>query len=182
MRQRLDVVDQRRPAEVAGLSGEWRSQPRHSAPPLHRLEHRRLLAADVRAGADHELDGEAARSDRLAQDRARRRVFLAEVDVRLVRLAEAHRRLEPLEEELRAELQHVAILDRPRLALVSVDDHDARAGLLSHRRPLPPGRKARATHTRQPRGFQPREHLVLGQLGRLAGFRPAGAGSRSSSA
>ena len=53
--QRLDVVDQRRPAEVAGLAREGWLQPRHPAPALHRLEHRRLLAADVRAGADDEL-------------------------------------------------------------------------------------------------------------------------------
>ncbi len=102
------------------------------------------------------------------QASTRRRVLLAEVDVRLVRLAEAHRRLEPLQEELRAELHHVAILDRPRLALVGVDDHDARAGLLADGSPFSPGREAGAAHPRQPGGFEPREHLVLGQLGRPA--------------
>ena len=168
MRERLDVVDQRRPAEVARLRRERWAKPRHPAPPLHRLEHRRLLAADVRAGADDELDVEPARGDRLAEDRARGRVLLAQVDVRLVGLAEAHRRGEPLEQELRAELHHVAVLDRPRLALVGVDDDDARAGLAPDRVPLAEGREARAAHAGQAGGLEPRDDLVLRELGRLA--------------
>ena len=147
------------------LRGERRLQPRHSAPALHRLQHRRLLAADVRARADDELDREAACRDGSAQPLARRRVLLAEVDVRFVRPAEAHRRLEPLQQELRPELHHVSILDRPRLALVGVDDHDAWACLTPHGVPLDVGGEACAAHTGQAGRLEPREHLVLGELG-----------------
>ena len=126
MDERLDVVDQRRPAEVALLRREGRPQPRHPAAALHRLEHRRLLAADVRAGADDDVHVQPALGDRLVQAGARGRVLLAEVDVCLVDLAEAHRRDQALEQEVRPQLHHVAVLDRPGLALVRVDDHDAR--------------------------------------------------------
>ncbi len=54
MGEGLHVVDERRAAEVADLRGKRRAEPWHGAPAFHRLEHRRLLAGDVGAGADHE--------------------------------------------------------------------------------------------------------------------------------
>jgi hypothetical protein len=76
-------LDERRAAEVADLAREGRLEARHAAAALHRLEHRRLLAADVRAGANDEIDreafeeaGEAELVDRLRQASARRRVLL----------------------------------------------------------------------------------------------------------
>ena len=168
MHERLDVVDQRRPAEVALLRRERRAQARHPATALHRLEHRRLLAADVRAGADDDVDVEPACRDRLAQARARGRVLLAQVDVGLVHLAEAHRRDEPLEQQLRPELHHVAVLDRPGLALVGVDDHGPRGGLAADRVPLAEGREAGTAHPGQPGRLEPRQHLVRRELGRVA--------------
>ena len=98
MGERLDVVDQCRPSEVADLGGEGRAQPRHRAASLHRLEHRRLLARDVRAGADDELEraavekpGGAELADRVLEPRAGGCVLLPEVDVAVLGLGEAHR-------------------------------------------------------------------------------------------
>ena len=168
VREGLDVVDQRRPREVALLRGERRAEARHPAAPLHRLEHRRLLPADVRACAHDELDVQPARGDRLTQARTRGGVLLAQVDERVVGLAEAHRCRDALEQELRAQLHHVAVLDRPRLALVGVDDHDAGRGLGANGRPLAEGREAGAAHPGQAGGLEPRQHLVGRELGRLA--------------
>ena len=112
--------------------------------------------------------GKPARRDRLLQHGPRGRVLLAQVDVGLVGLAEAHRRREPLEQELRAQLHHVAVLDRARLALVGVDDHDARGRLAPDGVPLAPGREAGAAHPRQAGGLEAREHLVLRRARRLA--------------
>ena len=119
--------------EVPDLARERRLEPGHRAAPLHRLEHRRLLAGDVGARADDELEREAVEEpggaelvDRLLQARARRRVLLAEVDVALARIEDAHREHGRLEHEVRPKLHHVPVLDRPRLALVGVHDDVAR--------------------------------------------------------
>ena len=82
--------------------------------------------------------------DRLAASRRPRgRVLLAQVDVAALSLGELHRHQEPFEHQVRAELHDVAVLDRARLALVGVHDHDPRPGLAAHRLPLAPGGKAR---------------------------------------
>jgi len=54
---------------------------------------------------------------------------------------------------VRAELHHVTVLDRPRLALVGIDDDVARRRLARDRLPLDPGREPGAS--------------VAGQTGRL---------------
>jgi hypothetical protein len=168
MRECLDVVDQRRAAQVADLCRERRLQPRHPPPALHRLEHRRLLAADVCARADDELHRRASFRDGGAKPGASRGVLLAQVDVRFVRLAEAHRHLEPFEEKVRAQLHDVPVLDRSRLAFVGVHDHDARPRLPPHGFPLEEGREPGATHPGQPGGLEAREHFVLSELRRPA--------------
>ena len=56
--QRLDVVDHGRLAEQPDLDRERRLVARLAALALDRLEERRLLAADVGAGAAPELDVE----------------------------------------------------------------------------------------------------------------------------
>ena len=68
--QRLDVVDDRRLAEQAGLHRERRLVPRLAAMPFDRVEDRGLFAADVRAGAAADLDveGEAAAEDVRAEE------------------------------------------------------------------------------------------------------------------
>src|SRR5262249_56373172 len=54
--QRLDIVDQRRPAEQPDLRRKRRLVTRQPALALDAFQHRRLLAADVRAGAAPHLD------------------------------------------------------------------------------------------------------------------------------
>ena len=82
------------------------------------------------------------------------RVLLAQVDEPLRRLREAHRDQHPLEHEVRPQLHHVAVLDRPGLALVRVHDHVARRRLPRDRLPLHPGREARAAVADEARRLQ----------------------------
>ena len=73
-RDRLDVVDGRRRGVEAGDRRERRLRARLAAPALERLEQRRLLAADVGAGAAVEDDRDVAEQLlRRASARARRR-------------------------------------------------------------------------------------------------------------
>ena len=67
--ERLDVVDQRRPAVEALDRRERRLQARVAALALERVEQRRLLAADVGAGAavDDQLEVAVAAEDVLAE-------------------------------------------------------------------------------------------------------------------
>ena len=73
--ERLDVVDDRRLAEQPDLDRERRLVARLAALALDRLEERRLLAADVGAGAAPELDveGEARAEDVGAEQAGRAR-------------------------------------------------------------------------------------------------------------
>ena len=54
--QRFQVVLERRPTEQADLRNVRRTQARHPALAFDRLDHRRLLAADVRARAPAQFD------------------------------------------------------------------------------------------------------------------------------
>ena len=74
----------------------------------------------------------------------------------------ASRRASPSSRSCRAQLHHVAVLDRPRLALVGVDDHDTRPGLAPHRVPLAPGREAGAAEADEARGFELGQHASGG--------------------
>ena len=170
MRQCLDVVDQRGAAEVADLAGEGGLQARHSAPALHRLEHRGLLAADVGAGADDQLEGPAVEEtggtefpQRLFQAVAGGRVLLPQIDEPLGRLREVHGDERALEHEVRAQLHHVAVLDRPRLAFVRVDHDVARSRLLRDRLPLEPRREAGAPVAGEAGGLELLDDLLPGR-------------------
>ena len=55
---------------------------------------------------------------------------------------------------MRPELHHVAILDRPGLALVRVDDDLTRARLAGDGLPLDPGREAGAAVPGESRGLE----------------------------
>ena len=70
--QRLDVVDDGRLAEQPDLDRERRLVARLAALALDRLEERRLLAADVGAGAAPDLDVEGERRSRGCRARAAR--------------------------------------------------------------------------------------------------------------
>ena len=72
--ERLHVVLERRAAEEAHLRDVRRTQSRHPALAFDRLDHRRLFAADVRAGAAPQVDRAAAgTADRRRALRARAR-------------------------------------------------------------------------------------------------------------
>ena len=77
--ERLDVVHDGRLAEQADLDRERRLVARLAALALDRLEERRLLAADVGAGAAPELDveGEAGAEDVGAEQPASRAAAIA---------------------------------------------------------------------------------------------------------
>src|SRR6185312_6284629 len=68
-REGLDVVDERRPLVQALVGGERRLEARVAALALERVEQRRLLAADVGAGAavDPEREGVVGAEDPLAE-------------------------------------------------------------------------------------------------------------------
>ena len=161
VRQRLDVLDQCRSPEVPDLARERRLQPRHRSPALHGLEHRGLLARDVRTGADDELERQSVEQargaklvERLLESRARCCVFLAEVDMTFGRIERPHCEHRRLEHEMWPELHHIAVLDRSRLALVCVHDDVARAGLARDRLPFHPGWEPSAPVPREPRRLQ----------------------------
>ncbi len=177
MCQRLDVVDQRRPPEISHLRGERRPEPRHRPAALHRLEHRRFLARDVRARSDHELERAPVEEPRdpelldcVQQPTLRCRVLLAQVDVSLFGLGEAHRDQDALDEEVRPKLHDVAVLDRPRLTLVRVDDDVARSGLARDRLPLDARREPGAAEAGDARSLELSDDRGLSQAS-LAGAR-----------
>ncbi len=142
-----------------------RAQPRHPALALDRLDHRRLFAADVGAGAAAQMQArQRARRirlelrDRLLEDRAARGVLVAQIDVDVV---DAHRPRgdqRAFEEPVRIALEVVAVLERAGLALVDVDGHEARRGLGADDPPLAPRRKAGAAQAAQSRILERRDH------------------------
>ena len=92
--QRLDVVHDRRLPEQPDLDRERRLVARLAAVALDRLEERRLLAADVRARADAQLDLDAdvGAVDRVLQPLVRERVLRAHVDEGAARSRSRRRR------------------------------------------------------------------------------------------
>ncbi len=81
-------------------------------------------------------------------------VLLAQVDEPLGRLRDAHRDQHPLEHQVRPPLHHVAVLDRPGLALVGVHDHVPRPRLRADGLPLDAGRESGAAVAGQARRLQ----------------------------
>src|SRR5205814_9811659 len=84
---RLHVVLERRPAEKPDLRDVRRAQTRHAALAFDRLDHRRLFAADIGAGAAPQMD-RRQRARRLAfqerellfQDVAAARVLVTQIN------------------------------------------------------------------------------------------------------
>ena len=156
-RDRLDVVHRGRRRVEAGDCRERRLRPRLAALPLERLEERRLLTADVctRAAMDHDGDVSeeialAHRLERVAEDLELALVLAADVDEDVLGLDPVRRDEAALEEAERDAQHDLAVLERPRLGLVGVDDEVVRLlELLGLRdeRPLAPGREER-----RPRG------------------------------
>ena len=150
------------------LHGERRLVARLRAAALDRLEQRGLLAHDVRAGADPQLDvegpaaaqhvvaeqaGRASLADRVLQPLARQRVLATEVQV-AARGADGealdrHR----LDERERILLEDEPVLERPGLGLVRVAHDVARRGRLRRDGgPLAPGGERRAAAADELRG------------------------------
>ena len=178
--ERLDVVDQGRPAVEALHRREWRLQPRVAALALERVEQRRLLAADVGAGAavDDQLQVAVGAEDVLAEvaglirfgdrgveDVGLRVVLAADEDEGVADAGGERGDRDPLDQLVRVALHQLAVLEGARLGLVGVAAEvlvDAaaagqEAGLLAHR-------EAGAAAAAQPRLFELLEHLVGLQL------------------
>ncbi len=178
----LHVVHQRRLIPQPRRARKGRLVAGLAAPVLHALEQRGLLAEDVAAGRDEDLDVETqpASEDVVAQrsrgarlvDRALermplRRILVADEDEAALRAYAPCRERHPLEHEVRQVAQDLPILEGSGLALVGVaDDEAGRRRLAGHERPLAAGRKAGAAHAPQPRLLEQRRE------------RPALAGER----
>src|SRR6266852_9721401 len=149
--QRLHVVLERRQAEEAQLRNVRRTQPRHAALALDRLDHRRFLAADISTGAAAKMNRRQLarrillqRGDFLFQYGAAAMVFVAQVDVDLVDADRPRRDERAFDEAVRIALEIPAVLEGAGLALVDVDRHEPRRRLCGDRFPFAPRRKARA--------------------------------------
>ena len=158
--EREDVVDHRRLAEEAVVRGQRRLGPHLTTLALEALEQRRLLAADIGAGADAQLDGavlEQAVGPRHHQcvlehgDGAR--ILGTDVDESLAR---AHR--EPADDHALEQREGVALHDHAvregaGVALIGVA-HDVLhiSGRVMDRAPLDARREARTTAAAQAGG------------------------------
>ena len=133
--ERLDVVDQRRPAVEALHGGEGRLEARVAALALERVEQRRLLAADVGAGAavDDQLEVAVAAEDVLAEVAGLIRfgdggvedvglgvVLAADEDEGVAGVGGDRRDRDPLDQLVRVALHQLAVLEGARLGLVGV--------------------------------------------------------------
>ena len=114
------------------------------------------------------VTGRPARRDRLADALAGGPILLAHVHVALRGLGEAQRDLDALREQVRPQLHDVAVLDRSRLALVGVHDHDPRPREAAHRRPFPCRREARPAVADEARRLQLRDDLLGLRAGGIA--------------
>src|SRR5271166_639512 len=169
-RNRLDVVDRRREAVEPDAGRERRLHARHALLAFERLEHRRLFAADVGAGAVVDVKVERPAVDVVLADELRfiglvdRRlealaledVFAAKIDVGRMRAHGEGGDERALDQCVRIVAQDLAILAGAGLRLIGVDDEivrPLRIDILGHERPFEPGRKARAGAPAQARGL-----------------------------
>ena len=162
--QRLDVVDDRRLAEQPDLDRERRLVARLAALALDRLEERRLLAADVGAGAAPELDveGEARAQDVVTEEagfagavdgvghaRLGLGVLAADVEVALRCAGREGGDRHRLDRRERVALEQDAVLERARLGFVGVAHEVVGLGRLGgDGGPLATGRERRAATAR----------------------------------
>ena len=171
-RDRLDIVDGGRAAIEADIGREWRLQPRLALLALEAFQQRRLLAADIGAGAVMDIDLEiVAHLVVLAEeaglvglvDGALQRLALADelaahIDVGGDRAHGEAGEQAALDQRMRVVAQDLAVLAGAGLGLVGIDDEIGRAPVagLGHERPFQAGREARAAAAAQAR----RLHLV----------------------
>ena len=187
VRDRLDVVDQRRRRVEALDRGERRLRSRLPALAFERLEQRRLLAADVRAGAamDHQVDvaeqpGAACLLERGREDVVLGRVLAADVDEDVPRLDRVRRDQAALDQPVRDAQHDLAVLERARLRLVGVHRQVDRLRDLVRRRDearLAAGREERAAAAAQVRLDQLIRHVVRRHRARALELRVAADGA-----
>ena len=147
------LLTTRRLAEQSRVDRERRLVPRLAAVPLDRVEERRLLAADVGAGAAAKLDVEAdavahhvvaeeavhaGLVDGVAKPSVGQRVLAAQVEVAPLAAGREAGDRHRLDQRERVALHHDAVLERARLGLVGVADQVMRRT----------GRRATASHLR----------------------------------
>src|SRR5690606_17958368 len=167
-RETLRVVDRRRTAVEAVLRRERRLEARPALLTLERLEQCRLLAADVRTGADEcvEVEVDTRPLDVLAEpaglvrllDRvleARERLgheLAADVVVADGRADRVACDRHALDQRVRVVAQNVAVMARAGFALVGVADEVLLPGRVRrHERELEAGREARAASAAETR-------------------------------
>ena len=191
--QALDVVDDGRLAEQADVDRERRLVARLAAVALDRVEQRRLLAADVRAGAHAQLDVEvepgahhvvaeqivrAGLGDRVREPLPGQRVLAAEVDVGVLGAGREAGDRQRLDQRERVVLDHDPVLERARLGLVGVADQVVRVHRVArHRVPLAAGRERGAAAAEQLRVGDLADHAGRAQLERAPQRRVAAGGA-----
>ena len=182
-RQRLDVVDQRRALVEALVGGERRLQARVAAFALERVEQAGLLAADVGAGAAvqderavearaedvaAEVAGLVGLGDRRVEHVGLLLVLAADVDERLRRVDRVGGDDDALDQLMRVLLHQLAVLERPGLGLVGVDDDVLLHRALRDERGLRAHREAGAAAPAQAGGLERVDQRRARRLERLA--------------
>ena len=163
-----NIVDDRRLAEQARDRGQRRLDANLAALPLEAIEQRRLLAADIGAGAEPRFEIERAAGaeharpekacrprplDSARKDREGMRIFRSDVDVALRRADRERGDGHALDQEERVALHQHPVGEGPAVALVGVADHVFLLGLDPGRRPPFDARgKAGAAAPAQARG------------------------------
>ena len=161
----LDVVDDGRLAPQPHHRREGRLEARVALLALERLEQRRLLAADVGAGAavDVDLEVEVLLAEQLRPDHAGGAGLVdgrledarlpgelaADVDVGEVDVERVAGERDPLDEQVRVVLHDVAVLEGAGLGLVGVDREVAGPDVLGQEGPLQAGGEAGAAAAAQ---------------------------------
>ena len=170
-RHRLDVVDDGRRGVEALDGRERRLRARLAALALERLEQRRLLAADVCAGAAVHEDRDVTADvgpvlellERGDEDLVRPRVLAADVDEHRLRLDAVRGDQAALDEPVRDPREDLVVLEAAGLRLVGVDDEVVRLGDrvgLGDERPLQPGGEEGAATAAQAGRLQLLDHRV----------------------
>src|SRR5271169_288218 len=158
LRDGLDIIDGGRAAIEAHIGRERRLQPRLAFFAFETFQKRRLLAADIRAGAVMHDDVEIPTVDIVLADElgvtslldggfdalALADEFAADVNVAMVRRHGAAGDQAAFDQQMRIVPHHFAVLAGAGLGLVGIDDEIMRppVRLLGHERPFQPGRKS----------------------------------------
>ena len=167
VRERLDVLDEGRPAVDAALEGSRRDRRGPRVALVHVVDRGRLLARDVPLGRGDQLDGDArvepGPASRPLGQRTRDggpggAVRLADVEDDAPRTDRGGRELGAVEHEVRPAGHEDAVLGAERLALGAVDEHDrVAAGPLGDGRPLARDREPGAAATEEAGGVELRD-------------------------